>query len=64
MRLDAIAKQKGLWGLCATTKIHKIGTSVGMIINAKIARFMHLKQGEGVVVHPENKHKLAIEVQD
>jgi hypothetical protein len=62
--IDARAKQKRLWGLCATTRIHKIGASVGVIINAKIARFMHLKQGERVVVHPENRHKLTIELQD
>jgi YgiT-type zinc finger domain-containing protein len=60
--IDEAAKEKGLWGLDARTKVNKVGTSIAVTINKKIANFMNLKQGKGIFVHPESKNKLVIEV--
>ena len=59
-KIDIIAKQKGLWGLQAKTRIGKIGNSFNVLINSKIAKFLDLKKGEEVVVYPESKNKLVI----
>lgn len=59
-KIDIIAKQKGLWGLQAKTKVGKIGNSFNVLINSKIAKFLELKKGEEVVVYPESKNKLVI----
>lgn len=59
-KIDAIAKQKGLWGLQAKTRVGKIGNSFNVLINSKIAKFLELKKGEEVVVYPESKNKLVI----
>lgn len=60
-KIEMLAKEKGLWGLGATAKVTRIGTSIGITINRQIASFMNLKQGETVFVHPEGKHKLVVE---
>lgn len=61
-KIDAAAKQKGLWGLSARTKIGKVGTSIAVTINKQIAQFMQLQKGKEVIVHPQTKKKLLIEV--
>ena len=61
-KIDVIAKQKGLWGLQAKTRVGKIGNSFNILINSKIARFLELKKGEEVVIYPESKDKLVITI--
>jgi len=61
-KIDVIAKQKGLWGLQAKTRVGKVGNSFNILINSKIARFLELKKGEEVTVYPESKDKLVITV--
>ena len=60
--INKVAKQKGLWGLSAHTKINQVGTSIAVTINKKISEFMKLKKGEDVFVYPESKNKLIVEV--
>lgn len=61
-RIDEAARKKGLWGLSAKTKIARVGTSVGVTINKRIADFMDLKIGNEISVHPESKRRLIIEI--
>lgn len=61
-KIDEVAKQKGLWGLSARTKIGRVGTSIAVTINKQIAQFMQLQKGKEVIVHPQTKKKLMIEV--
>ncbi|MBI4919437.1 YgiT-type zinc finger protein [archaeon] len=60
--IDKAAKEKGLWGLEADTKITKTGSSIAVTISKQIANFMQLQKGKRVHLHPENKNKLIIEV--
>ena len=60
-QMDKIAQEKGLWGLEAETKIAKVGSSLAVIINKKIAEFMGLQQGREVHIHPENKGRIVID---
>lgn len=60
--IDQAAKDKGLWGLSAKTKVARVGTSLGLTISKRIADFMDLKPGEELSVRPETKKKLIIEL--
>lgn len=59
-KIEEIAKQKGIWGLSAVTKITKTGNSLAVRIPKKIADYLKLKNGKEAYVHPENS-KLIIE---
>ena len=59
-RMTMIAKEKGLWGLQARTKIGKVGNSLDIKIPRKIRDFLNLKKGEEITIHPEGKGKIVI----
>ena len=61
-KIDAAIKQKGLWGLSASTKIGRTGTSLSVTINKKISEFMDLQPGEEVLIHPESRKRLVVEI--
>ncbi|MEK6920936.1 MAG: hypothetical protein AABX82_03570 [Nanoarchaeota archaeon] len=61
-KISLIAKQKGLWGLNDRARVNQIGGSVGITINKKIAEFLALKKGEEVILYPENKKRLIIQI--
>ena len=55
-------KAKGLWGLGAKTKIGEAGSTLDIRLPQRIIEFLKLKKGEEVVMYPENRHKLVVEV--
>ena len=59
-KIEEIAKDKGIWGLSAVTKITKTGNSLAVRIPKKIADYLKLKDGKEAYVHPED-HRLVIE---
>lgn len=61
-QIAVVAKQKGLWGLNERAKINQIGGSVGITIGKKIAEFLHLQKGGEVILYPENRKRLVIQV--
>ena len=61
-KIDAAAKQKGYWGLESDTKITKIGSSNGVLLNKKLLDFTGLKSGTEVHIYPESKRRIVIEV--
>ncbi len=61
-KIAAITKQRGLWGLSERAKINQIGGSVGITINKKIADFLSLRKGEEIIMYPENKKRLIIQI--
>ncbi|MBI4141094.1 hypothetical protein HY485_04630 [Candidatus Woesearchaeota archaeon] len=60
-KIEAVAKQKGIWGLGKKTKIAKAGNSLAVRIPQEIAKYLKLKIGEEAYIHPE-QNKLVIEV--
>jgi len=60
-KIDEIAKEKGLWGLGAKTRIARYGNSLTVRIPKKIADFMHLREGKEAYIHPGDKNKIVIE---
>jgi len=53
LKIEKIAKKKGLWGLGVKTKIAKTGNSLAVRIPVKIADFLHLKEGDEAYMHPD-----------
>lgn len=60
--IDDAAKTKGLWGLSARAKVGVAGDSLIIRINKRMAKFLDLKKGAEVQMHPESKNKLVIEI--
>lgn len=61
-KMTEIVKNRGLWGLGARTRIGKVGTSLDVKINKRIAEFMGLRKGNEVEIYPESKNRLVISV--
>jgi len=61
-KIETLAKQKGLWGLEAKTKIGTSGTTLDVKLPQKLIKFFDLQKGEEVTIRPENKHKLVVEI--
>lgn len=59
-KIGGIIKEKGLYGLSARAKVGKVGSSLDVKINKKIADYMGIKKGEMVTIYPENKKRLII----
>lgn len=59
-KIEEAAKEKGIWGLSAKTKITMAGNSLAVRIPKKIADYLNLKNSEEVTIYPEN-HKLVVE---
>ena len=62
MKIEALEKEKGFFGLSAQTKISYSGNSLIIRIPKAIAEFMKLKREELVTIHPEGKNKLSVEL--
>ena len=56
------AKEKGLWGLQAKTKVGQAGTTLDIILPKKIREFLNLKKRKEVEIYPEGKNKLVISI--
>lgn len=61
-KIDTVAKEKGLYGLAASTTVGKSGDSLDIRINKRIAEFVNLQKGQTVMVHPEGKNRIVITV--
>ncbi len=60
-KIEAIAKQKGIWGLGKKTKIARSGNSLAVRIPKEVAVFLKLREGKEAYIHPED-NKLVIEL--
>ena len=60
--IEKKAKQLGIWGLKERTVVHKTGGSSSLIIKKKLADFIGLEKNKEVIIYPEGKKKLTIEV--
>ena len=61
-KMEAKAKELGIWGLAKNMKVVKSGNSLSVRIPAKIARFLNLKEGENVLLYPDGENKIVVEV--
>ncbi|UZE92124.1 MAG: YgiT-type zinc finger protein [Methanosarcinales archaeon] len=61
--IDRKAKELGVWGLEKKGRIGYSGNSLIVRIPKKVAEFMKLKKGEGILIKPEDKKRLVIEIE-
>ncbi|MBI2669140.1 hypothetical protein HYX14_04830 [Candidatus Woesearchaeota archaeon] len=61
-RIEAIEKKKGLFGLSKKTKISYSGNSLVIRIPEALVSFMGIKKEDEVLIHPEGKSKIAVEL--
>lgn len=61
-RIEARAKELGLWGLAKKVTIAKSGNSLVVRIPAELARFLKIKGGEEALVRPEGRGRIVVEL--
>ncbi len=61
-KIEARAKELGLWGLAKKVSIAKSGNSLVVRIPADLARFLKLKGGEDALVRPEGRERIVVEL--
>ena len=61
-KIEDIEKEKGLFGLNVRSRISYSGNALIIRVPQKIAKMLKLTKGMEVVIHPEGKEKLAVEI--
>jgi ribosomal protein L40E len=61
-KIESRAKELGLWGLASKVKVARSGNSLVIRIPAPLARYLKLRNGQDVLLTPEQKHKLVLEL--
>ena len=60
--IEARAKEAGVWGLSKSIKVVKSGNSLSVRIPSKLAQFLELTEGKDVILYPDGKKKIVVEV--
>lgn len=61
-KIQARAKEIGLWGLASKVKVSRSGNSLVVRIPSPLARYLQLRSGQEVLVAPEKKHRLVLDL--
>lgn len=61
-KIQELEKKKGLFGLSKKSKVSYSGNSLIVRIPESVAKFMNIKKEDEVVIHPEGKNKITIEL--
>jgi len=61
-KIEARAKELGLWGLASKVKVARSGNSLVVRIPSPLARYLDLKSGQEVLIAPDRKHRLILEL--
>ena len=56
------SQKLGLFGLARKVKVAELGNSIAIRIPKEIGKFLDLKKGKEVVIFPETKHELRIQI--
>lgn len=60
--VEQIARERGLWGLAAKTRIGTSGNALDVKLPKSLIDFMHLKKGQEVIVEPLNEKRFQVNV--
>ncbi|MBS3165558.1 AbrB/MazE/SpoVT family DNA-binding domain-containing protein [Candidatus Woesearchaeota archaeon] len=61
-KIEELEKKKGLFGLAKKSKISYSGNSLIIRIPEQLAKFMGIKKEDGIILHPEGKNKITVEL--
>lgn len=61
-KIQEVEQKKGLFGLSKKSKVSYSGNSLIVRIPEPLAKFMKIKREDEVIIHPEGKNKIAVEL--
>ncbi len=61
-KIEARAKELGLWGLASKVKVARSGNSLVVRIPSALARYLQLRSGQEVLLAPDQKHRLVLDL--
>lgn len=61
-KIQELEKKKGLFGLSKKSKVSYSGNSLIVRIPDSVAKFMKIKKEDEVIIHPEGKNKITVEL--
>lgn len=61
-RVEARAKELGLWGLASKVKVVRSGNSLVVRIPSPLARYLKIRSGQEVLVAPDKEKRLVLEL--
>lgn len=61
--LERRARDAGVWGLGQKLKVTKSGNSLVLRIPADLAKFLKLRAGTEVFVHPEGEDSIVVDIE-
>ncbi len=56
------AKEKGLWGLAAKTRIGTSGNALDVKLPKSIIDFMHIEKGQEVLIEPVDQRRFQVNI--
>lgn len=62
-KLEARAKELGVWGLGRKLKVSRSGNSLVLRIPSDVAKFLHLTAGKEVYLHPEGEDRFVVDIE-
>lgn len=60
--IQALEKERGLFGLSKKSKISYSGNSLIVRIPEAVAKFTGIKKEDEIMIHPEGKNKISVEL--
>ncbi len=61
-KIELIAKEKGLWGISAKTRIGTSGNALDVKIPRSVVSFLNLKKGQEVFIEPIDGKRFQVEI--
>ncbi len=62
LEIEKKEQELGLWGIESETKVGKVGDSLDIRINKRLAEFLRLKKGQKVRVLPQSRSSILVEL--
>ena len=63
-KIEKKSKELGLWGLQAKVKVNQLGNRIAVTVTKPISEFLKLIKGKDVLIYPEDRNKLIVEIPD
>jgi hypothetical protein len=61
-KIEARAKELGLWGLASKVKVARSGNSLVIRVPSRLAGYLKMKSGQEVILAPDQRHRLVLEL--
>lgn len=63
-QIQQMAKRKGLWGIAKRVRITYSGNALTIHVPKALAEFLDIKRGDEVLVRPEGRDKIVIDLDE